>query len=129
MRSQPSPEIPGSGLLGGTVLAANAPASAKEVLVAAAELGLLCHGCGRPVENGFRFTRFLTQFSPELGGRVTIANQAVACVRDDCETAEELRATADVVQPTQFVWRNLPELEEEVAKIRAEIEAETPKTS
>jgi hypothetical protein len=93
---------------GAAILAANRDARPEAILLAAKTLGLLCDGCSMPIENGFRFTRFLERFDPEAGRLVPVVKQAVVCVRDDCDAAEKVRATAHVVEPLQFVWLRDP---------------------
>lgn len=94
----------GEAAAGGAILAANTPSSDESVLLGAKQLGMICDGCSRPIENGFRFSRFLDQFVPELGGKATIVNVAYCCVRDDCEAAGKAKETADVVEPIEYVW-------------------------
>jgi hypothetical protein len=65
--------------------------------------GMRCGGCGRRIGvGGFRFTAFRTEVVE--GQPTVVAMVKSACARDDCNHADSLKGSADVVEMCEFVW-------------------------
>jgi hypothetical protein len=80
------------------------------------QLGLRCGGCGRRVGMGFRFKSF------DVRSDMPIV-QLIACVRDDCDFAEQARVDADVMEMVEYAWTDENGVDAPAAQTVAEAHA------
>lgn len=73
-------------------------AEAKELMELRS--GMRCHGCGRRLTRGYRFTRINPRATTPAGLAVRLS----ACTRDDCDYAMIVKEDATAMEFVEFAW-------------------------